>query len=81
VTGWAGSLSTGASDTWLIFDAMEPKSPNYPWQNFPNPFWGHGADGGHVVFCDGHSEWINRKQWNQRYEFSEDHGNQLTPYY
>lgn len=81
MTDWAGKLSTGASDTFLIIDAMEPKTPTYPWQNFPNPYWGHGQDGGHVVFCDGHSEWIKRKLWNYRYEFSEDHGNQLTPYY
>jgi len=72
---------TGSSDTFLIIDAMEPDNPKYPWQNFPNPTWGHGEDGGHVVFCDGHAEWIARKTWNLRYETSEDHGNQLTPYY
>jgi prepilin-type N-terminal cleavage/methylation domain-containing protein len=72
---------TGASDTFLIIDAMEPENPKFPWQNFPNPSWGHGQDGGHVIFCDGHAEWISRKNWNFRYENSEDHGNQLTPYY
>jgi prepilin-type N-terminal cleavage/methylation domain-containing protein len=71
----------GASQTFLIFDAMEPHDPDYPWQNFPNPYWGHGKDGGHAVFCDGHAEWIPRAKWNYRYEYSEDHGIQLTPFY
>jgi prepilin-type N-terminal cleavage/methylation domain-containing protein/prepilin-type processing-associated H-X9-DG protein len=71
----------GASQTFIIFDAMEPVNPKYPWQNFPNPYWGHGEDGGHAAFCDGHAEWIKRKQWNYRYELSEDHGTQLAPYY
>jgi prepilin-type N-terminal cleavage/methylation domain-containing protein len=77
---WAGNMVTGASDTFLIIDKMEPV-PDYPWQNFPNPYWGHGKDGGHAVFCDAHAEWINRKNWNYRYELSEDAGSQLTAYY
>jgi prepilin-type N-terminal cleavage/methylation domain-containing protein len=73
----------GASQTFIIMDMMEPHTsvdPNYK-ENFPNPFDGHGKDGGHVVFADGHSEWIVRKVWNYRYELSEDSGRQTTPYY
>lgn len=74
----------GASDTFLIFDAMEPEAatdPNYK-QNFPNPFWGHGKAGGNVVFCDGHAEWVSRNKWNERYVRSEDvSGVPLTPFY
>lgn len=75
---------TSASDTFLIMDAMEPESvqPEYNHQNFPNPFWGHGALGANVVFCDGHAEWITRQQWNRRYTYSEDPvGIPATPYY
>jgi prepilin-type N-terminal cleavage/methylation domain-containing protein/prepilin-type processing-associated H-X9-DG protein len=75
---------TGASDTFLIMDAMEPEAvrPEYNHQNFPNPYWGHGEHGANVVFCDGHAEWINRKKWNARYTYSEDPvGVPITPYY
>jgi len=73
---------TGASDTFLILDAMEPEGAPYNHQNFPNPLWGHGMDGANVVFCDGHAEWITRKMWNQRYNYSEDCvGIPLTPFY
>src|SRR5262249_9134534 len=49
----------GAAQPFLIIDMMEPH-PNqgYPWENFPNPYDGHGRDGGHAIFCDGHAEWI-----------------------
>jgi prepilin-type N-terminal cleavage/methylation domain-containing protein len=71
----------GPSQTFLIIDTMEPHNDqSYPYENFPNPWDGHGKDGGHAVFCDGHSEWIQRKMWNYRYELSEDSGRQTTPY-
>jgi len=72
----------GPSMTWLIMDVMEPH-PNqgYPKENFPNPYDSHGKDGGHVVCGDGHGEWISRKNWNLRYEQSEDAGRQTTAYY
>jgi len=68
---------TQPSDTFLLLDAMEPAPPGavrapYDKQNFPNPYWGHGAAGANVVFCDAHAEWITRKKWNTRYVFSED---------
>jgi prepilin-type N-terminal cleavage/methylation domain-containing protein len=76
-------ISTAASDTFIIFDALEPEgAKGYPWQNFPNPYWGHGKEGDNVVFADGHAEFIGRKTWNQRYVYSEDVANvPPTPYY
>jgi prepilin-type N-terminal cleavage/methylation domain-containing protein len=74
--------SQGASGTWLIMDVMEPHSTApYTHENFPNAYDGHGVDGGHAVFADGHAEWISRKNWNLRYEMSEDEGRQLTAWY
>jgi prepilin-type processing-associated H-X9-DG protein len=62
-------------------DAMEPHSAQgWPWENWPNPYNGHGAEGGNVSFADGHAEWIGKAKWNYRYEFSEDEGRQVTPY-
>jgi prepilin-type N-terminal cleavage/methylation domain-containing protein len=72
----------GASMTFLIIDMMEPHGDKgHPWENFPNDYDGHGKDGGHAVFADGHAEWIPRKSWNYRYELSEDAGRQTTPFY
>jgi prepilin-type N-terminal cleavage/methylation domain-containing protein len=86
---FAGAV-TGPSDTFLLLDAIEPgdsinqtsSNPDYNHQNFPNPYWGHGVDGDNVVFCDGHAEWINRRDWNRRYTYSEDPvGVPVTPFY
>jgi prepilin-type N-terminal cleavage/methylation domain-containing protein len=77
---FAGTV-VGPSQTFVIMDMMEPHSAQgWPWENYPNPYDGHGKDGGHVVFADGHSEWIGKSKWNYRYELSEDTGRQTTPY-
>jgi prepilin-type N-terminal cleavage/methylation domain-containing protein/prepilin-type processing-associated H-X9-DG protein len=73
-----------SADTWLIMEAMEPNHPA-PWnkENWPNPYDGHGAEGGNVVFTDGHAEWITKNQWNRRYLMSEDEdptSRPLTPW-
>ncbi len=74
-------LVAGPSMTLWLIDAMEPKgAQGWPWENYPNPYFGHGAEGGHAAFCDGHAEWIGKANWNYRYEYSEDSGRQLTPY-
>jgi len=73
--------TAGPSDIFIIQDAMEPHSAQgWAWENWPNPYDGHGKDGGNVVFADGHAEWIGKATWNRRYEFSEDEGRQITPY-
>jgi hypothetical protein len=74
--------SFGPSGTWIIMDSLQPhKNVGFNYENFPNQYDSHGVDGAHVSCCDGHAEWINRAEWNTRYEMSEDNGRQLTPYY
>ena len=75
-------VTVGPVDTFLVIDAMEPhSSQGWPKENWPNPYNGHGVDGGNVTFCDGHSEWIGRLKWNYRYALSEDPPTrQITPY-
>lgn len=73
----------GASQTIIIEDTMEPHTAvnSIYKENFPNPYDGHGKDGGHMVFADGHAEWVGRSKWNLRYEMSEDQGRSLDPFY
>jgi prepilin-type N-terminal cleavage/methylation domain-containing protein/prepilin-type processing-associated H-X9-DG protein len=74
-------MIAGPSQTFIILDNMEPHAAQgWPWENWPNPYDGHGKDGGNVVFADGHAEWIGKRTWNYRYELSEDTGRQITPY-
>jgi len=71
----------GPSQTRILEDVMEPHAAQgYPKENYPNPFDGHGTDGGNVAQADGSAKWISRAKWNYEYELSEDEGRQLTPY-
>ncbi len=64
----------GPSMIFLMHDAMEKQvgGPSEAFENFPNAYTGHGAEGGNVMFCDGHAEWINTKDWAYRWAVSED---------
>jgi prepilin-type N-terminal cleavage/methylation domain-containing protein/prepilin-type processing-associated H-X9-DG protein len=53
---------TSASDTWIIYDADDAGgTPDRPNEDFPDPGDNHGADGGNIVFADGHAAWVPRK--------------------
>ena len=63
------SLGQGAgpSDIWVIYDAddkdysyTDPRRKN---EDYPDPGDNHGTDGGNVVFCDGHAEWVPQKSY------------------
>ncbi|HMJ65765.1 MAG TPA: prepilin-type N-terminal cleavage/methylation domain-containing protein [Candidatus Binatia bacterium] len=74
-------MVVSAADTFIIIDAMEPHAAPWNHENWPNPYDGHGVEGGNVIFADGHAEWVGRRQWNHRYEMSEDEDSrQITPF-
>jgi prepilin-type N-terminal cleavage/methylation domain-containing protein len=58
------------SDVWLIYDEDDAANggdkydvSNRPNEDFPDAGDNHGADGGNVVFGDGHAAWVPRKQF------------------
>ncbi len=69
----AGVRAGGAVGTILIFDMMEPHGRAWVYENSPNPFDGHGVDGGNAVFGDGHASWITGKRWKETVVKSQDY--------
>jgi prepilin-type N-terminal cleavage/methylation domain-containing protein/prepilin-type processing-associated H-X9-DG protein len=59
----------GPSDIWIIYDADDKDysgaDPSRKNEDYPDAGDNHGKDGGNVVFCDGHAEWVrqNRYLW------------------
>ncbi len=61
---------TSPSEAWIIYDEDDAgrlgdpdKGVGRPNEDFPDAGDNHGADGGNVVFGDGHAEWVPRKKY------------------
>jgi len=55
-----------------VLDAVEDQGTVWNYENWPNPYNGHGLDGDNVAFADGHASWIRAKRWKDAYTMSED---------
>jgi len=55
----------GPSDIWIIYDADDRLATDPARQNgdYPDKGDNHGVDGGNVIFCDGHAEWVPQKNY------------------
>jgi prepilin-type N-terminal cleavage/methylation domain-containing protein/prepilin-type processing-associated H-X9-DG protein len=55
----------GPSDVWIIYDADDSEAGNPARKNndYPDSGDNHGVDGANVVFCDGHAQWVARKNY------------------
>ena len=58
------------SEVWIIYDEDDAgklgdpdKGAGRPNEDFPDAGDNHGAEGGNVVFGDGHAEWVPRKKY------------------
>ena len=55
----------GPSDIWIIYDADDKDYTGADQtrknEDYPDAGDNHGTDGGNVVFCDGHAEWVPQK--------------------
>jgi prepilin-type N-terminal cleavage/methylation domain-containing protein/prepilin-type processing-associated H-X9-DG protein len=65
-------IIAGPARVWLILDADDPQAGGI--SNYPDPVDNHGATGGNVAFCDGHAEFVLRKNYVFSFEMSEDRG-------
>ncbi|MDQ6630135.1 MAG: hypothetical protein M3Y82_00050 [Verrucomicrobiota bacterium] len=80
--GFGPDTVAGPVNTWLILDADDPKGTGADYDNYPDPADNHGKDGVNVVFCDGHAEFVNQKNYLYKYELSQDGGrSSITPLY
>ena len=55
----------GPADIWIIYDAddrlgTDPQRQN---EDYPDEGDNHGKDGGNVIFCDGHAQWVTQKNY------------------
>ncbi len=65
------------STVWLMYDADDQLTVGGKPSNnsYPDSIDNHGADGGNVIFCDGHAEWIRQRQYPEYYaRGTEDQG-------
>jgi prepilin-type N-terminal cleavage/methylation domain-containing protein/prepilin-type processing-associated H-X9-DG protein len=63
---------------WLMYDGdnemkFGSKSSN---NSYPDYIDNHGAEGGNVIFCDGHAEWLRQAGYPEKYALGTD----LTSY-
>ena len=68
-TGWVGSLP-GPTRIFLLVDADDGKPSGS--NNYPDPVDNHGAEGANFLFCDGHAEWVMRRNYITTWNISED---------
>jgi prepilin-type N-terminal cleavage/methylation domain-containing protein/prepilin-type processing-associated H-X9-DG protein len=73
--GWVG-VKPGPTRIWLLYDADDGKPSGS--NNYPDAVDNHGADGANVLFCDGHGEWMTRKNYIPAWNVSED-ANRTVP--
>jgi prepilin-type N-terminal cleavage/methylation domain-containing protein/prepilin-type processing-associated H-X9-DG protein len=68
----------GAHQIWLIMDGdrddpAHPGDNRYVHNNYPDPCDNHGAEGGNILMCDGHVEWVKGgKNYCLKYEIAQD---------
>ena len=74
VFGLRGQLIS-PTQIWLIFDGdrWNPRANDNRNNNYPDPWDDHGAEGGNILMCDGHVQWVKGgKNYIFSYELGQD---------
>jgi prepilin-type processing-associated H-X9-DG protein len=52
---------------WIMYDGDDGVAGSN--NDYPDAIDNHGADGGNVIFCDGHAEWTPASRYAERFAF------------
>jgi len=57
------------SDMWLMYDSDDNITVNGKTSNndYPDTIDNHGIEGGNVIFCDGHAEWVSQRRYPEMF--------------
>ncbi len=72
------NVKASPSSIWLIYDGDDSiPYPSAPGSNndYPDNIDNHGADGGNVVFADGHAEWVSQKRYPEIFAYGTEEQN------
>jgi prepilin-type N-terminal cleavage/methylation domain-containing protein/prepilin-type processing-associated H-X9-DG protein len=64
-TGLPPGTKPGPTRIFLLHDADDVDSYENRVENFPDPSDNHGRDGANFTFCDGHAEWVTRRNYDR----------------
>lgn len=72
--GVAAGDHIGPSDAWITYDADDALAgdPNRKNGDYPDSGDNHGVDGANVSFCDGHAQWVARKNYLRSWALGTD---------
>jgi prepilin-type N-terminal cleavage/methylation domain-containing protein/prepilin-type processing-associated H-X9-DG protein len=66
----SGNTKPGPTRVLLLYDADDGKPTGTG--NYPDACDNHGIEGASFLFCDGHAEWVTRRNYIQTWNISED---------
>lgn len=65
------------SSMWLMYDCDDNITVNGKTSNndYPDTIDNHGVEGGNVVFCDGHAEWVPQRKYPEMFALGTEEAN------
>jgi len=57
------------SAMWIIYDGDNAIAGFTTYNDYPDKLDNHGAEGGNVVFCDGHAEWVQQRRFPETFAY------------
>lgn len=60
------------TDIWIIVESDDVGGTERPYDDYPDIGDNHGIEGGNIIFCDGHAEWVPRKKYMRSFFLGTD---------